>query len=98
MNRSQAPWLLLLIAGCVPIPDPTAPAAIHYVPTPLAPGNCGTPDQPISCKGTTETGLPMRTRGKQQREQEPRIIWEPEPFYVIIKEPLPDLTPLTRLY
>jgi hypothetical protein len=56
-----------------------------YVARPLQPSNCGTPDQPISCK-----------ERKQHREHERRIIWNPEPFYPIIQEPLPDLTPLTR--
>jgi hypothetical protein len=52
---------------------------------PLRPNNCGTPDRPISCKQQVP-----------QREQQGHIIWNPEPFYPIIQEPLPDLTPLTR--
>jgi hypothetical protein len=46
-----------------------------------------TPDEPASCK----------QRKQPQREHGGRIIWNPEPFYPIIQEPLPDLTPLTRL-
>ena len=78
-------WLLLL-AGCVPAPNVTAPPELStYVARPLHPNNCGTPDQPISCQ-----------QRRQQREHEGRIIWNPEPFYPIIQEPLPDLTPVTR--
>jgi hypothetical protein len=81
-------WLLLL-AGCVPATNPTARSELDaYVARPLPPSNCGTPDQPISCK--------QRQERKQQRDQEVHIIWNPEPFYPIIQEPLPDLTPLTR--
>lgn len=79
-------WLLLLV-GCVQAPDVAAPPELSaYVARPLHPSNCGTPDRPISC-----------IRRMPQREQEVRIIWNPEPFYPIIQEPLPDLTPLTRL-
>jgi hypothetical protein len=82
--------LLLLLAGCMPATNPTARSELDaYVARPLQPSNCGTPDQPISCK--------QRQERKQQREQEVHIIWNPEPFYPIIQEPLPDLTPLTRL-
>ena len=82
-------WLLLLVE-CVPASNPTARSEVDaYVAQPAQPRNCGTPDQPISCK--------QRQEPKQQREQEVRIIWNPEPFYPIIQEPLPDLTPLTRL-
>ena len=78
-------WLLL-IAGCMPATNFTAPPELStYVTRPLRPNNCGTPDRPISCKQQTP-----------QREQQGRIIWNPEPFYPIIQEPLPDLTPLTR--
>jgi hypothetical protein len=80
--------LLLLLTGCVPAANvaapPEPPELSAYVARPLRPGNCGTPDRPISCK-------------RQQRAQEGRVIWDPEPFYPIIQEPLPDLTPLTRL-
>ena len=79
--------LLLLLAGCVPASNPTARSELDaYVARPLQPSNCGTPDQPKSCN-----------QRRPQREQEVRIIWNPEPFYPIIQEPLPDLTPLTRL-
>jgi hypothetical protein len=78
-------WLLLL-AGCVPASNPTAQSELDaYVARPLQPSNCGTPDQRIACK-----------QRRPQREQEVHIIWNPEPFYPIIQEPLPDLTPLTR--
>jgi hypothetical protein len=78
-------WLLL-IAGCVPATNFTAPPELSaYVARPLRPNNCGTPDRPISCKQQVP-----------QREQQGRIIWNPEPFYPLIQEPLPDLTPLTR--
>src|SRR5690242_5743160 len=83
-------WLLLL-AGCVPASRVTAPPELPelsaYAARPLRPSNCGTPDEPASCK----------QRKQSQREHEGRIIWNPEPFYPIIQEPLPDLTPLTRL-
>ena len=78
-------WLLLL-AGCVPAANVTDPPELSaYVARPLQPNNCGTPDRPISCQ-----------QRRQQREHEGRIIWNPEPFYPIIQEPLPDLTPVTR--
>jgi hypothetical protein len=78
-------WLLFP-AGCVPAANPTARSALDaYVARPLQPRNCGTPDKPKSCN-----------QRRPQREQEGRIIWNPEPFYPIIQEPLPDLTPLTR--
>jgi hypothetical protein len=79
---------LLLLAGCVPpASNLTARWELDaYVARPLQPSNCGTPDRPLSCK-----------QQMPQREQEGRIIWNPEPFYPIIQEPLPDLTPLTRL-
>jgi hypothetical protein len=82
---------LLLLTGCVPPAlNPTARSELDaYVARPLQPSNCGTPDKPKSCK--------QRQERKQQREQEVHIIWNPEPFYPIIQEPLPDLTPLTRL-
>jgi hypothetical protein len=51
----------------------------------------------IPARARTGNAVRRTLRGKQQREQEPRIFWEPEPFYVIIKEPLPDLTPLTEI-
>jgi hypothetical protein len=80
----------LLLAGCVPASSITAPPELPeprtYVARPLHPNNCGTPDRPTSCE-----------QRRPQREQEGRIIWNPEPFYPIIQEPLPDLTPLTRL-
>jgi hypothetical protein len=80
-------WLLLL-AGCVPATNPTARSELDaYVARPLRPSNCGTPDQPISCK---------ERKQHREHEHEGRIIWTPEPFYPIIQEPLPDLTPLTR--
>jgi hypothetical protein len=79
--------LLLLLAGCVPASNPTARSELDaYVARPLQPSNCGTPDKRIACK-----------QRRPQRKQEVRIIWNPEPFYPIIQEPLPDLTPLTRL-
>ncbi len=78
-------WLLLL-AGYVPASNSTNRSEpVAYVARPLQPSNCGTPNQPTSCK-----------EQKQQRELEERILWNPEPFYLIIQEPLPDLTPLTR--
>jgi hypothetical protein len=81
-------WLLLL-AGCAPASNPTTPSEpVAYVAGPLQPSNCGTPDQPASCK---------ERKQHREHEHEGRIIWTPEPFYPIIQEPLPDLTPLTRL-
>jgi hypothetical protein len=85
--RMRIAWLLLL-TGCVPAPNPTTQSEpVTYVARPLQPSNCGTPDEPASCK----------QRKQPQREHGGRIIWNPEPFYPIIQEPLPDLTPLTRL-
>jgi hypothetical protein len=42
-------------------------------------------------------GLISCKQGLQQHEQEVRIIWNLEPFYPIIEEPLPALTPLARV-
>jgi hypothetical protein len=83
--------LLLLLVGCVPASNqasnPTTRSEVGaYVAQPSQPSNCGTPDQPISCK-----------QRRPQRAQEGRVTWNPEPIYPIIQEPLPDLTPLTRL-
>jgi hypothetical protein len=80
-------WLLLVV-GCVPASNTTTQSEpLAYVARPLQPRNCGTLDRPISCQ----------ERKQPQHEHEGRIIWNPDPFYPIIQEPLPDLTPLTRL-
>jgi hypothetical protein len=65
--RMRTAWLLL-VTGCVPAPDPTTQSEpVAYVARPLQPSNCGTPDEPASCK----------QRKQPQREQEGRIIWNP---------------------
>lgn len=74
-------WLALLLAGCVaPAPLTTEDDPPLYAARPLRPDNCGTPDRPVPCQ--------------QKGEEHPfHIIWTPEPFYPVITEPLPDLTP-----
>lgn len=75
-------WLVvtLLLAGCVLPATSTVTEGDPpaYTPQPLRPDNCGTPFKPSRCE---PEGRPFE------------VIWTPEPFYPIIQEPLPDMTP-----
>lgn len=67
-------WLVLLLSACVPY----VPSPIRYAAEPLAPHNCGTPDQFKECVA------PRSARSVRVRRELP-IPW-PKPPYTSIEE------------